>query len=435
MGRVTDDLLASATLALVSDELVERRGEAVLLDSLDAFRAVVVQGARQVGKSTLVGTVAARLGFGVVSLDREEDLRAALDDPGDLLRRIGTPGVIDEVQRGGDRLVLAIKQLLDADRSPGQLILTGSSNFLTTPRLSESLAGRIDLLTLWPLSMGELGSGSDSFVDRAFSGEAALVDHDGITPTRAAYLDLVCRGGYPEVQRLAPRARRRWFERYVETVLRREVETAADLRRFDSLIALTRLLVAQTGAELVVSRLAQDVGIDRATAESYLPWIESTFLVHRLPAWSRNAGTKVVHRPKVHVCDSALGAAIIGKDAAALDRRNEPMTGPLVESFAIAEIAKQLTWTDTSARLHHFRDRDGVEVDAVIEAADGRVVGVEVKASTVPRPEDAAALRILRDRLDRADGGFVAGVVFHTGDRRVRLGDRLLGLPLADLWT
>lgn len=169
--------------------------------------------------------------------------------------------------------------------------------------------------------------------------------------------------------------------------------------------------------------------------ETYLPWIESTFLVHRLPAWSRNAGTKVVHRPKIHVCDSALGAAILGKDASALDRRNEPMTGPLLTSFAIAEIAKQLTWAQTSARLHHFRDRDGVEIDAVIEAADGRVVGIEVKASTVPRPEDAGPLRVLRDRLDHAGDQFVAGVVLHTGERRVPLGDRLVGLPLADLWT
>lgn len=197
--------------------------------------------------------------------------------------------------------MLAIKQLLDSSRAAGQLILTGSSNFLRTPALSESLAGRIDLLTLWPLSVGELSAGADGFADRAFSGVDHLLGHDGATPPRSEYLDLVCRGGYREVQRLSPRSRRRWFERYVETVLRREVETAADLRRFDALITLTRLLVANTGAEVVVSRLAQDVGVDRSTVETYLPWIESTFLVHRLPAWSRNAGTKVVHRPKIHV--------------------------------------------------------------------------------------------------------------------------------------
>ncbi len=417
------------------DELIDRRAQQLLNESLESFRGVVVQGARQVGKSTLVGTLAAGGGFALVSLDREEDRQAALDDPIDFLRRLGGPAVIDEVQRGGDRLVLAIKQVLDVTRTPGHMVLTGSTNFLTSPALSESLAGRIDLLTLWPLSMGELSGGSDRFVDRAMSGVGELLGHAGTALPRTDYLELVCRGGYPEVQRLSPRARRRWFERYVETVLRREVETAADLRRFDALLTLARLLVANTGGEAVVARLARDVGVDRATVEAYLPWIESTFLVHRLPAWSRNAGAKVVHRPKIHVCDSALAAAILGKDADALNRRDEPMTGPLLESFAVAEIAKQLTWAATSARLHHFRDRDGVEVDAVIEASDGRVVGVEVKASSVSRLADARPLHILRDRIDRAGGQFVAGVVLHTGERRVRLGDRLVGLPLADLWT
>ena len=130
--------------------------------------------------------------------------------------------------------MLAIKELLDSSRAAGQLILTGSSNFLRTPALSESLAGRIDLLTFWPLSVGELSAGADGVADRAFSGVDHLLGHDGATPPRSEYLDLVCRGGYREVQRLSPRSRRRWFERYVETVLRREVETAADLRRFDA---------------------------------------------------------------------------------------------------------------------------------------------------------------------------------------------------------
>jgi uncharacterized protein len=419
----------------MSDVVFQRRAEPILRESLGSFRAVVVQGARQVGKSTLVELLAERAATQLASLDREEDLRAALDDPTDFLRRLGTPAVVDEVQRGGDRLVLAIKQALDKDRSPGQLVLTGSSNFLTTPALSESLAGRIDLVTLWPLSMGEMLGGADAFVDRAMAGAEGLLDHEGSTPTRRDYLELVCRGGYPEAQRLAPRTRRRWFERYLETVLRREVETAADLRRFDALVTLTRLLIARTGSELVVAQLAHDVGLDRATVNAYLPWIESTFLVHRLPAWSRNAGTKVVHRPKLHVCDAALGAAIVGKDVAALDRRNEPMTGALLESFALGEIAKQLTWSDTSARLHHFRDGDGVEIDAVVEAADGGVVAVEVKAAAVPRPDDVQPMATLRGRLDRAGDQFVVGVLLHTGDRRVRLGDRLVALPIADLWT
>ena len=419
----------------MESDLVPRRALQAATESLGAFRAVVLQGARQVGKSTLAELLAAEVGGQIVTLDREEDLSAALDDPALFLQSLGTPAVIDEIQRAGDPLVLALKQRLDRSRRPGQYVLTGSTNFLTTPTISESLAGRIDLITLWPLSMGELTGGRDGFVERAFDGVDSLLSHRGSTPTRTTYLELLCRGGYPEPQRLADRSRRRWFERYVETVLRREVESAADLRRFDALLDMARLLIATTGSELIISRLADNLGIDRATAEAYEPWIETTFLVHRLPAWSRKVASRVVRRPKLHVCDTGLAAAIIGKGPDALARVNDPSVGPLVESFAVAEIAKQLTWSEASARLHHLRDSDGLEVDAIIESADGRVVTVEVKASTVPRAQDAGPMATVRDRLDRVGSDFVAGVVLHTGNKRVSLGDRLVGLPIADLWT
>jgi len=388
-----------------------------------------------VGKSTLAGLLAQRLSAPMVTLDREDDLSAALNDPTLFLDTLGTPAVIDEIQRGGDRLILAIKQRLDQSRSPGQYILTGSTNFLTSPKLTESLAGRIDLITLWPLSMGERCDGPDDLIDRAFRGPTDLVKHRGATPSRGEYIELVCKGGYPEVQSFDRSIRRRWFERYLETVLRREVETATDLRRFDALLAMARLLLATTGSELILSRLADRVGIDRSTAQVYEPWIETTFLVHRVPAWSRNVATKIVHRPKLYACDTGLSAAVIGKTPSALTRLNDPSVGPLIESFVVAELAKQLTWSETSARLHHFRDRDGLEIDAVIESADGRVVAVEVQAATLARPSDAKSMAVLRRKLDEVGTDFVAGIVFHTGDRRAQLGDRLVALPIADLWT
>jgi predicted AAA+ superfamily ATPase len=198
---------------------------------------------------------------------------------------------------------------------------------------------------------------------------------------------------------------------------------------------MARLLLASTGSELVIARMADELGIDRRTADAYEPWIETTFLVHRLPAWSRKVASKIVHRPKLHACDTGLAAAIIGKNADALGRRSDPSVGLLIESFVVAELAKQLTWSTTSARLHHLRTRDGLEVDAVIEASDGRLVAVEVKAATIARSDDARPMASLRDALDRVGTDFVVGVVFHTGDRRVSLGDRLVGLPIADLWT
>lgn len=186
---------------------------------------------------------------------------------------------------------------------------------------------------------------------------------------------------------------------------------------------------------LVVTRLAERLGIDRATAETYEPWIETTFLVHRLPAWSRNVAAKVVRRPKLHACDTGLAAAILGKGPEALARLHDTSVGPLMETFVVNEIAKQLTWSDVSARLYHLRDRDGLEVDAVVEASDGRVLAIEVKSSTVARAADAAPMAKLRDRLDKVGSDFIAGIVFHAGDRRVTLGDRIFGLPIADLWT
>ena len=415
--------------------MIPRRSLKSTVDSHSAFRAVVLQGARQVGKSTLAGLLANQLSAPLVTLDREDDLSAALDDPSLFLDTLGTPAVIDEIQRGGDRLILAIKQRLDQSRSPGQYIITGSTNFLTSPNLTESLAGRIDLITLWPLSMGELHDGPDDLIDRAFRDPSGLIQHRGATPGRGEYLEFICQGGYPEVQSFDRSIRRRWFERYLETVLRREVETATDLRRFDALLAMARLLLATSGSELILSRLAERVGIDRSTAQVYEPWIETTFLVHRVPAWSRNVTTKIVHRPKLYTCDTGLGAAIIGKTPTALARLNDSSVGPLIESFVIAELAKQLTWSETSARLHHFRDRDGLEIDAIIESADGHVIAVQVKASTVARPADTKSMAVLRRRLDEIGTDFVVGIVFHTGDRRIQLGDRLIALPIADLWT
>ncbi len=412
-----------------------RRALGVATEFLDAFRVTVLHGARQVGKTTMAKELASRLGATYVSLDEVHTLAAATADPCTFLEAYGTPLVIDEIQRVGERLVLSIKIVVDNDNRPGQFVLTGSTNFLTVPSISESLAGRVNIVPLWPLSQGELQGGSDGFVDRAFAGHRDLVLFDGPAAERDTYLDALCVGGYPAVQSLGPRARRAWITQYIDTVLRREVEVADDIRRLDAMERMVRFFAANSGQELVLSTAAQRLGIDRATAAQYEPWLETVFLVHRLPAWSRNLTSKVVHRPKMFVTDTAVAASVLGKDPAALRRPTDPATGPLFETFVVNELAKQLTWSETSVRMYHYRDRDGAEVDVVLESADGRVVAIETKASSTPRPEDFRWLTFLRDRIDRAGGQFVAGVVLHTGERRLPFGDRLVALPAADLWT
>ncbi|MBB5790841.1 ATP-binding protein [Jiangella mangrovi] len=415
--------------------LISRRVFGIALESMTAFRVVVLHGARQVGKTTLAQLLAAHIDAGYVTLDRNEDREVAVADPQTFIESLGTPQVIDEVQRVGEPLVLAIKQVVDADRRPGQYLLTGSTNFLTVPSIAETLAGRTDIVPLWPLSMGEVTQGDDDFVDRAFSDPERLLDHEGRPRSRSEYFDLLCAGGYPEVQDLSGRLRQRWFARYVQTVIQREIEVAADIRRADALRDLVRFFAATTAQELVLSKAAERLGLDRSTVSTYEPWLETVFLVHRIPAWSRNLTAKVIKRPKIYLSDTGIAAALLGKDSTALQQPTDPAAGPLFETFVANELSKQLTWSDVSARLFHFRDASGSEVDLVLESDDGRVVGIEVKATSTPRGDDFRGLRLLRDRLAQTGTEFVAGVVLHTGERRLPFGDRLFALPAADLWT
>lgn len=415
--------------------LVRRRAEALVEEALGHFRVVVLHGPRQAGKSTLAGLLSDRLHGTYVTLDRPVDLAAAVADPELFIDQLSTPLVIDEIQRAGQPLVLAVKLKVDGDQRPGRYLLTGSTNFLTVPTISESLAGRVALVQLWPFSLGERLGGPDDFLDRCFEDPAGLAAHGGPGADRQDYLEWLCQGGFPSVQQLPDRARRQWFAQYVQTVLDREILVAADIRRADALRRMVRYHAANTAREINLSDVSRRLGINVATASSYQPWLETTFLVHRIPAWSRNLTAKVVRRPKLFMTDTGLAAAILGKSPAALARHEEPSTGPLIETLVANELARQCTWSRTPARLHHFRDSDGAEVDLVVESDDGAVVAVEVKATRSPRREDARWLVLLRDRLDLLGDDFRAGVVFHTGPRRLKLADRILALPISDLWS
>jgi uncharacterized protein len=197
---------------------------------------------------------------------------------------------------------------------------------------------------------------------------------------------------------------------------------------------MMRLLASTTAQELLLTNLARRLGVGRDLAERYEPWLERVLLVDRVPGWGRGLTSKLVRRPKIYAVDTGLAAALIGRDAAALAEPTEPCAGPLVETLAASELRRQLTWSMTEARLHHLRDSDGSEVDLVIDSVDGRVAGLEIKATTTARIEDFKGLTWLRDRLDRVGVPFVAGIVLHTGHRRLPFGDRLVALPMSDLW-
>ena len=394
----------------------------------------MLHGARQCGKTTLGRMIAERRGGTYVSLDDAAELRIAQTDPVTFLLARRHPLVVDEIQLGGDRVVRAVKQLVDAEPTPGRFLLTGSTNFLTVPTISESLAGRVQIFHLGPLSEAELVGAPATVVDAWFEG-APAAPAGGHTP-RDEYLTLLCRGGYPEVIGLAPDRRRRWFRGYVETVVQRDIAALGDVRRTTALPALLRWTAGLTAGAVNLSEAARRLQTSRAAIMSYFEWLQTVFLIHELPAWSRNLPSRPVRRPKFHVSDTGLAASLLGVNAGALAAPAAPATGPLLETFAVNEINRQLSASARDCMLSHYRDNQGREIDLVLEDPGGAVVAVEVKATQSPDPRQVQPLAWLRDRLDVvAPGAFRAGLLLHTGKQSGKVGDRLHLRPIDSVWT
>lgn len=414
-------------------QLIKRHATTLVEECVRDFRVTIVNGPRQAGKTTLLRQLHVRLGGTFVTLDDADQRAAAREDPGGFLQAAPRPLFIDEIQRAGNELVLAIKAAVDRDPRPGTFILSGSTRFLTVPTLSESLAGRAALIELWPFSVAERVGATPDFLDRVFDEPDTLLQAVPAELTRPEYLRLACIGGFPEVvARRSARSRAIWFRSYLTTVTQREVLDIARVRNIELLPRMFRLLAALTAQELNVTALARDLGIDDATVRSYLPILETAFLLHRLPAWSRNLTARVKRRPKIHLTDTGLAAWLLEQSADALAKPGNPAAGSLLETFVVNELTKLRATTEIEVGMFHFQDRDGREVDCVLETPAGRVVGVEVKAATTVRAEDFRHLTTLRDRIG---DHFAAGVVFFTGARPLPFGDRLMALPISLLWA
>jgi predicted AAA+ superfamily ATPase len=424
--------------------LAPRHAESGVLKSLREAPVVLVNGPRQCGKTTLVrDQLGPKIGGTFVTLDEEPQLQACLADPITFLDR-PLPLVVDEFQRAGDALLRAAKTLVDRDRRPGRFLLTGSTRFLTLPRVSESLAGRIHVVDLWPFSQGEIdrmGPRSDSVLPALLQTGSILSKREDprSAPTRREIFDRVCRGGYPEVRNLAPPARRRFFSNYIRTVVHRDVPELSRVRHVDELPRILRLLAAVTAQEINDSKMAARLSIDRRTLRSnYLPLLRAVGLVIEIPAWSRKLASRVSTRPKSHLVDAGLAAHLIGADTDSLVEPTSTASGALLETFAANEILRQASrfGDDFGVALYHYRSHTGAEVDLIIESDDGRTVGIEVKAGATVRKDDFRHLAALRDRLDRVrDARFIRGVVLYCGADALGFGDRLEALPIDRLWS
>lgn len=409
--------------------LVSRFIREDILNALVDTRVVVVLGARQVGKSTLVESIAEEIGAPtVLSLDDQATRRSAEQDPVGLIGDLRVPAVIDEIQRAPD-LLLAIKRRVDQDKSPGQFLLTGSANILTAPRIADALTGRAEYHQLGPLSQGEIRGVRETFLPRLFEGAVPSLSTQPVG--RRPYAALIAAGGYPEARAREGKRRVRFFASYVDTIIERDLSSIFEVRDRHTVRRLLDAFAATSSSLLNHSNIARDLGVDLKTVQSHTDLLETLFLVRRLPAYSSNLLNRVVKTPKGYVTDSGLLTYLIGADS---DRivDDGKIAGLTFETFAVMELLRQAEWQDAPLHAFHYRDKDGREVDLVLERQSGDAVGVEVKAAASVSSADFAGLRHLRAKLGAR---FRGGAVLYTGESTVPFGDRLFAVPIAGLWS
>lgn len=411
-------------------ELIPRHLLGFARDALETFPVVVVQGARQVGKSTFAGVLASARSARELTLDDRATADAAHNDPQAFVDQFpGQTLVIDEVQREPE-LLLAIKAAVDRDRTPGRFVLTGSSDLLRLERTPDSLAGRAVTLRLRGLSQGEIAGGPDDFVARLVAGD----DLSSTTTTwqRRDYAQALAAGGYPEMLRLSGRLRRAWLDSYLERIIQRDARDVLATTQPERLRSLLRLVGANQAGELVKARLAAQAHIPASSITSYLDVLSTLFLVDLLPPWTPNLTRREIGRPKAMVADPALAMRLTGLTGEQLtELTGADHLGGLLEGFVVSELLKQQTWSDVDYGLFHYRDRNGLEVDVTIELGDGSIYGLEVKASQTIKSDHFTGLKVLQERAGRR---FRGGIVLGTTQHPVQHGPGLWGLPISALW-
>lgn len=411
--------------------MIPRHLSAPVREALGDRPVVFVNGARQVGKSTLARAVAE--GESVprryLTLDDAAVLAAASADPVGFVAGLEGPIVLDEVQRAPG-LFVAIKPAVDQNRQPGRFLLTGSADVLLLPRLSESLVGRMEVLTLWPLSLGEIEGRREAFLDAVF---APQLPPPG-PPSREGVdlAEVIVRGGFPELVAREVKSRRdAWFGAYVTTVLQRDVRDLAQIEGLTALPRLLALLASRPMGLLNYADLARNSGLAQSTLKRYMALLETTFLVQTLPAWFANVGKRLAKSPKVFLADTGLTAYLRGADVRRL-RRDRHELGLLLENFVIMELKKQRGWSRVQPELFHFRTSEGHEVDLVLEDRSGGIVGIEIKGAATVGARDFKGLRVL---AEAAGNRFRRGILLYTGGQRVPFGVSLHAVPVSAVWS
>lgn len=415
------------------DHVVTRRLLPVINDRLGEAPVVVLSGPRSVGKSTLLKAVGGAHDRTVLDLDDPVVREGVQADPA-LFLGSAELVLVDEYARVPEVLDV-IKAELNRDTRPGRFLLAGSTRYGSVPRIAQTLTGRVELLPIWPLSQGEIAETHESFIEQVVTDSTTLVSTKPSVTQRSDYAERVVAGGMPlALQQPNDVARSRWFDTYLRLVFEKDVLEISRVRQRVALPRLATALSARTGQILNISNVASEVGLERTTAENYIKLLEAVFLLHLLPAWGTILTARGSASPKVHLVDAGLAGRLLRVTPAALAAASpQALTqfGHLLETFVVGELLKQVAWLEEPVLSGHWRTYDGHEVDLVLETSDGRVIGIEVKASSRVRKADLVGLELLRRRVGSA---FLVGVVLHTGELEWHVNDAIVALPIDRIW-
>jgi len=404
-----------------------RFSESQLQDAVADTPVILIHGSRQCGKTTLAQFFGEKRDYHYITFDDVTQLQAATSDPIGFIQNLPEKVLLDEVQRVPE-LFTSIKASVDNNRKPGRFILTGSANILLLPKLADSLAGRMEIIHLRPLANAEIGRQVPSLIQQLFSGNFQHAINQSQYPRLGEELaKIITTGGYPAaIVRTSEKRRNTWYRDYVRTIIQRDIQDISHIRNLDILPRLLTLVAGQTARLFNAADLAAPFSISRPTIREYLSLLEQIFLIEQLQPWHSNRLSRLIKTPKVHFSDTGLACSLLGISSATL-WQDKALLGQLLETFIYQELRKHADWFDDNLNFFHFRNKDKVEVDIIIERGR-QLIGIEIKAAATVTKKDFNGLNKLKQSCPEQ---FITGIVFYDGDSIVPFDEKLFAIPIS----
>ncbi|MEA2019865.1 MAG: DUF4143 domain-containing protein [Campylobacterota bacterium] len=393
-----------------------------LLDYQKYFPVLLISGARQVGKSTL----ALHLDIdNYITLDDINMYEMAKNDPKGFIENLNKPVIIDEAQRL-PQLMITIKEFIDKDRINGQFILTGSASLQGFKDISDSLAGRIGIVELYPLSLKEKNEKEENVIDilNGSLDKYILKKYDN-----TKIVENIIDGGYPEILKIDnKKSKYLWFSSYIRTYIESDAKELANIRNIDKFISMYRLCMLRSGNLFNKNELQKECGLDNKTFDSYFNVIEHTYQVQKLKPFFKNELKRVIKSPKIYATDTGVLSHLL-QITTKEEYEKSSYKGDILETFVYDELIKANTYSNIKAGLYYYRTSDKKEIDFILEFSN-KVIAIEIKSSSSVSKDDFKHIYHLAKEIPNE---FDKGILFYNGTQVLKLDDNMYAIPLGFL--